>query len=373
MNFIKGLSDSLIGTLSDQWKEIITAGHFDEQLVIGPGVLKGSNNGRGVNKNSSNGVISNGSIIRIPENTAAIIFNQSGIESVLLKPGEFIYRDGEATIFDNNGFMKSIVHESINRFGYGGQAITEKRIAFVNLREIRGLQFETLAPVMYQDNFYGLDLEIRARGKFSIQVIDVEKFIKNYLPANTLMYSFARAEIMSQLNAEFIESLTRVIATLSIDYRLSQLVSQTLAIKQLILDDTYNAGSWENRFGFKLVSIAIESIEMTEQSKKLIEQYNKQKIGVSAYEEVSQKAANIATQQKVATGVQEHGFGEGAGMILGLNLAQEFSQVNPFQQVKNQLTFEEQVEAVKKLKELLDQDILTMDEFNVKKKEIMNL
>ena len=40
---------------------------------------------------------------------------------------------------------------------------------------------------------------------------------------------------------------------------------------------------------------------------------------------------------------------------------------------KNDMSFDEQIEAVKKLKELMDAEILTQEEFNVKKKEIMGL
>ncbi len=48
-----------------------------------PGVLKDEDNGRGSNGRGSEGVITNGSKIYVPENTAAFIFNQSGIENII--------------------------------------------------------------------------------------------------------------------------------------------------------------------------------------------------------------------------------------------------------------------------------------------------
>lgn len=63
MGIIKAISDSVGGAFADQWKKLITAGHFDEHTVVAPGILKMNNNGRGVNTHGSMDVISNGSKI----------------------------------------------------------------------------------------------------------------------------------------------------------------------------------------------------------------------------------------------------------------------------------------------------------------------
>jgi|GEM_PF-6258238 len=63
MGLIKAFGGAIGGTFSDQWKEIVTAGHFDEHTVVVPGMLQQVNNGRGTNINGSNGVLSNGSKI----------------------------------------------------------------------------------------------------------------------------------------------------------------------------------------------------------------------------------------------------------------------------------------------------------------------
>ena len=36
---------------------------------------------------------------------------------------------------------------------------------------------------------------------------------------------------------------------------------------------------------------------------------------LKAYEDISQKASNISAQQKIATGVQNNGFGDMGGML----------------------------------------------------------
>lgn len=103
MGIIKAFTDSISGTFADQWKEIITVQAFDEHTAVSPGVLQVSNNGRGVNSQGSIGVISNGSKIFIPENTAAFIFSQSGIEEIITEPGGYEYQNGESSVFNGDG------------------------------------------------------------------------------------------------------------------------------------------------------------------------------------------------------------------------------------------------------------------------------
>jgi len=42
-------------------------------------------------------------------------------------------------------------------------------------------------------------------------------------------------------------------------------------------------------------------------------------MNLKAYDDVSQKSSNIAAQQKIASGVEQHGLGDSAGMIFGMN------------------------------------------------------
>ena len=97
-------------------------------------------------------------------------------------------------------------------------------------------------------------------------------------------------------------------------------------------------------------------------------------MNLKAYEDISQRSSNIAAQQKIAQGIKDNGLGDGAGMIFGMNIAQNMNPqtAEPVMQ-KSDMKFDEQVEAMKKLKELLDMGILSQDEFDIKKKEIMGL
>ena len=251
----------------------------------------------------------------------------------------------------------------------------EKRIAFVNLREIRHIAFGTRGPQIYNDLYYRCDLEVFAYGSFSIQVIDPEVFVRNFIPANVFSYSFDYPAARKQILSEFLQSFIVALNSLSNEFRISQLPSQAQAISQRVAADGLNAGSWPERFGFKVTKVAVENIEFSPESRELVREFSQNRMSTSAFEETSQRASNIAAQQKIAQGIQDNGLGDGGGMIFGMNMAQNMTPLGegvsgePVQR----MSLDEQMEMLKKLKELVDAGILTEDEFSAKKKEIMGL
>ncbi|WP_454172713.1 SPFH domain-containing protein [Microbacterium maritypicum] len=381
MGIIQAFTGALGGTFADQWKDIITAGHFNEYTVVAPGVYQQTNNGRGTNFKGSADVISNGSKIFVPENSAAFIFSQAGIEDVVTQAGGYEYRAGQPSIFAGDGFTASIVSQTVDRFGYGGQTSDQKYLAFVNLREIRGLKFGTRGPMVYHDRFYGADLELLAFGTFSLRVVDAVAFVRNFLPANARYYAFDSPEARQQISSEFMQAFLVAVNSLSATHRISELPSQAGAIAELIADDNSALGSWITRYGLDVVQVGIESIEFSPESRELVKQYSANKMNLSAFEGISQQASNVAAQQKVAQGVQDHGLGDGGGMLFGMNLAQA---INPLTAAPTapvvaasaaapSLSLDEQIEMVKKLKDLVDAGVLSQDEFDAKKKEVMGL
>ncbi|WP_415622179.1 SHOCT domain-containing protein [Liquorilactobacillus sp.] len=90
---------------------------------------------------------------------------------------------------------------------------------------------------------------------------------------------------------------------------------------------------------------------------------------MKVYDDVSQKSSDIAAQQKIANGVQKNGFGNAAGMMFGTNFTKGLGN----KAEAGSMSLSEQIENVKKLKELQDAGILSQAEFEIKKKEIMGL
>lgn len=372
MGILQAISDSVSGSFADQWKDIYTARPFSEHSAIVPGTLKNTNRGRGANTKGSDGVITNGSRIFVPENTAAYVFSEAGIETIVTEPGNYEYKSGEESLF-SNATVSSFINQIADRVGYGGIPAMEKRVAFVNLREIRHIPFGTRGPQVYNDLYYKCDLEVFSYGMFSIKITDPTTFVRNFVPANVFNYSFDFPAARKQIISEFLQSFIVALNSLSSTYRISQLPAQATEISKRVAADNENAGSWPERFGFEVVKVAIEHIEFSEDSRELVRQFSENRMNLQAFEETSQRASNIAAQQKIAEGIQDNGLGDGGGMLFGMNLAQGLTPRGEGVTGQSILPVDEQIEAVKQLKELLDSGVLTKEEFDAKKKEIMGL
>ncbi|MDY2959017.1 SHOCT domain-containing protein [Floccifex sp.] len=111
-------------------------------------------------------------------------------------------------------------------------------------------------------------------------------------------------------------------------------------------------------------------IEFSDDSRELVKQYSSKKMDMKTYDDVSQRTSNIAAQQKIAEGIRDNGLGNSGGMVYGMNIAQN---LGPTAETKSKMSLDEQIETLKKLKELVDIGILTQEEFDAKKKEIMGL
>ena len=155
----------------------------------------------------------------------------------------------------------------------------------------------------------------------SVRVCDPTLAIRNFVPANCSSYSLDDSRARHQLTGEFLTSFVAAANALSSTYRVSQLPSQTVALGEKIREGSDNAGTWPTRFGLELVSVAIENIEFSEQSRELVRQFSEKRMGVRAYEDVSQRAADISAQQLIAQGVRDNGLGDGGAMVFGMNLA----------------------------------------------------
>ncbi len=385
MGIIQAASDSVRGTLADQWKEVFTAGPFGEHAVLVPGILKNRAAGRGSNAYGTQGVISNGSRIFVPENTVACIYSEGEIEEMIFEPGNYEYTDGEESMFSGDG-VGSLIGQVASRIGFGGVPAMDKRVSFVNMREIRHIPFGTRGPQMYNDGYYHCDLEVHAYGNFSIQVTDPYVFLRNFVPPNAHFYTFDDTSARKQILSEFLQSFIVALNRLSNEFRISQLPSQARVVAERVAADEAYVGSWPKRFGFELKRVAVESIEFSDESRELVHGFNRKRMEVNAFEGVSQHAANIAAQQRIAQGVQENGLGEGGGMLFGMNLASALSSsgvVTSGSEARSDSAsavgspiggdLDDCIEAVKKLKELLDLGALTQDEFDAKKREVLNL
>lgn len=381
MGLINAGLDAGRGTLADQWVDFFTAPVFDEQTLVAPGVFTTRNNGRGSNRDASVNIISDGSRIAVPESSAVIITDGGGIVAVSTEPGYFVFRnDGQPSIFTGSGLSKALITQSWERLKFGGQPGQQQLVYYVNLREIRNVGFGTPGLLPYRDfslvppgSTQAPVLRLRARGQFSIQVVDPIRFFRNFLPANNLAYSLADNGARAQLSQEFLTAFQAALQSLSRTTDIASLAAHGPELASALTREGGPRGSWLERFGIEVVGCAISAIEYDQESRELMDKYNKGTLLVGAVG----NAYSQATVADSALAIGESGGG-GEGLIgLAMGLGSIGGTLSGMTQPTNAMAPDSAAHAdpvvvLSQLKSMLDQGLITAEQFATKQQEILN-
>lgn len=264
MGLIKALTSATSQTLGDQFKEFVTCPEIDKNVLIQRGQVE---HGKG-NKNPSEGVISNGSTIVVPQGMAMMIIDNGEIKEFTAESGTFTYENGSEPSIFIGGLgegIKNTFKTIGKRFTYGGMPAKDQRVYYVNLLTITGNKFGSPQPKKITDEKYGM-LEVTFFGEYAFKVSDPMLLVNTVIGANakdTVTYD----EIVGgQLKSKFIEQLTEAISKVMRNKKVSfgdmGLYGTEISNEMNnILDD-----SWKNLYGLEITDVAIADINLTDAS-----------------------------------------------------------------------------------------------------------
>lgn len=379
MGLIGAAGAAIGGTLADQWVDFFTAPEFDEKTVIAPADFQGKRWGRGVNTRSGANIISDGSRIAVPENTAVIITDGGEIASASVEPGYFRYsNDGQPSVFSGGGVGRSLIEQSWNRFRFGGLPGRQQLASFVNLREIRGLGFGTPSPLPYRDFSLVAPgatqapvLRLKARGTYSVRVIDPIRFFKTFLPANERSYDLADGEAVRQLTQEFLTAFQAALQTLSRTTDIASLAMHGPELAAAMTSATTGpSASWLERFGLEIVSVAVAAVDYDQASRELMDKYNKGAL-------LGGSVGNAYTQTTVADAAFAAGeSGAGVDGLIGVAwgtnaMGGAMSGMTQPEQSAAGPVQADPVVVLGQLKDMLDQGLITQEMYAAKQQEIL--
>lgn len=274
MGIIRAAQESIRGMLADQWLEVVEPGDLSEGVIFTKGVLTRKTE-KSSNQKGSTDIISDGSLIHVPENVCMLLVDGGKVVAMSAEAGYFkVDNSVSPSIFTGNIFHSALdmVKDSFNRVKFGGETPYKQKVFYVNLQEIRNIKFGTVTPLMYHDAIYDLDLEIRTHGDYSIKVKDPIRF---YLEAiSKSQDKLTTDNFNEQYQSEFMEALQTSISNLSVNgVRISHVPSKGSELSEHmsnVLDK-----KWEEVRGIEIVSVGINAITYTEDSKEILKERNK--------------------------------------------------------------------------------------------------
>lgn len=264
MGLIKALTNSTGSVLGDQFKEFVTCPTVDNNVLMVRGVVS---HGEG-NSNPTEGVITNGSKITVPQGWAMMLVDNGAVKEFTSEPGEFIYDSGaEPTIF-HGGLGKGIL-DSIKTLGsritYGGQAARDQRVYYVNLLNVTGNKFGSAQPKKITDEKYGM-IEVTFFGEYAYKVDDPVALVGNILGANAKDQVRFDEVVGSQFKNEFVEQISKAIAEVM---RLKKVSFGDMQMYGSDISDKMNeilSPTWKAKYGIIVTDVAMGDINVTDES-----------------------------------------------------------------------------------------------------------
>lgn len=267
MGLLKATTGSISQVVGDQFKEFITPATSDKTVLVQKGVV---NHGSG-NLNPTEGIITNGSKIVIPEGYAMMIVDNGAIKEFSAEAGEFIWdQSSEPSVFEG-GFFKGI-GDSIKRIGnritFGGQPAHDQRVYYVNLLNITGNKFGSTNTETIFDPVYG-SVEITFFGEYSFKVVDPTILITNVLGSMPKDEVSVEEVVGGQLKMEFTSNVSTCIADLMTSNNISfntvqKYKNEVVKVMNNLLDE-----SWVKQYGLEIQDMAL-NINASDESKAII-------------------------------------------------------------------------------------------------------
>ena len=398
MGFIKAFGGALSGTFADQWKDFYAPKpNVPATAALFEAVPQGENAGRGENKKGSDNIISNGSKIIVPEGTALITLQDGAITGLIAEPGGFEFKSDDQnskSLFAGDGLLSSTLKTTWERFKFGGQPGAQQLAFYVNLKEIPNNRFGTQSEIYWDDAYLGAQVGAVTRGTYSLKIVDPMLFVKQFVPAKFLqpdapVFDFADMdnEAGEQLFTEVVGSLAAAFSNYTNDpskgNRIAKIQGDSIGFAQSMSQAVEEAYQWKTDRGLEIVKVALAAIEYDADTKALLSDVKKA-------DALSGARGNSFMQQSVARGMQaagENPNGGGTGMAfmgMGMNAAggmmgnmqqpadgtpqSQFIQGQPAGQAA---PAEDPYAKLASLKQLLDQGVITQEDFDKAKAELL--
>lgn len=273
MGLIKALTSATSSALGDQFKEFISCPTVENDVLIQRGVVS---HGEG-NKNYTEGIISNGSTIAVPQGMAMMIIDNGEIKEFTAEPGTFTWdTSSEPSIF-TGGLGQGIVNTFKTlgqRFTYGGQTAKDQRVYYVNIKTIAGNTFGSAQPETIYDPVYG-SVEITYNGEYAIKVADPVIFVNNIIGANpkdTITYDDAfKVDGKNLLKSKFAQKVSEAISNIMVMHNVS--FNRIQAYKSDVTDQMNKIldEEWTAKYGIVVEDVALR-INASEESRKIVQE-----------------------------------------------------------------------------------------------------
>ncbi|MCG6552871.1 MAG: SPFH domain-containing protein [Candidatus Magnetominusculus sp. LBB02] len=299
-----------------------------------------------------------------------LIVNQSQ-EALFVRGGEVydLFGPGTFTLTTMNLPLLS----TLVNMPFGGETPFTAEVWFINKTVKRDLKWGTKSPIPIIEPKYNYPVNVRAFGQWGTKIRDSRSFIKQLV--GTLSGADS-ARVEEYFIGEIVQRLSVILANFLITGGIS-IFEVNMKLDELSKHAAEAISPEFGRFGIEVVNFNIERITIPDDdmkrfqeifAKKMeIEQISQTKVG-QAY--VTMRTFDALDKAGTAGSAMAGGLGLGMGVGAGMQVAKQMGQaMNPTAAAGDG---SDDMLRLQKAKQLFDAGLITNEEFQAKKKEILD-
>ena len=290
---------------------------------------------------------------------------------LILQPGQgclFTYEGKIEAVFSKEGLYHLKTSNipfitTIKKFMNFFESEHKVGLWFYRKADIVNIRWGTRIPITYNDPVYGFPVNLRGYGNYSIKITEPKAFFTNILAGTENYYC---ADLQELFLSRITQPISNYLANAKFSY--AEIDSN---IEKIAEDAKEKTDSIFNDLGFNLLDFRIEGTSFDDETNKRIGEISDVQADVKAAQFAGVDFAELQKLKALRDAANNEGTaGAGMGLMAGLDLGKSVNQNTT--ENNNNSEKEDIKSKLKGLKELLDDELITEQEFNTKKKELLD-
>ena len=289
-------------------------------------------------------------------------------------------RDSQAAVLLNEGKMADIfepgryelttrnmpIMTTINSWKYGFESPFKADVYFFNTRQFTDNKWGTPSPVTIADSKFG-QIEFRAFGAYNFRIQDFELFFKEFAGTDPVI---TLDEIEGMIKGKLMDRFTEIVAEMAeTDLSFVQMQAQKTEFVAALMP---RISDYFAEFGLAITDFSIQSITLPPELQEYLRKNTQMNMVGDLDRFMKFQAGNALEKSAENPGGGNVGIDMGAGLAMGKMMADAMKPestgagAGAVAQSKDDI-----MKLLKDLGELKSAGILTQEEFDAKKKELL--
>ena len=339
MGFIRAALSAGLNSFNDsKFKEaVVLPDHVSSDALAVKGTLLTKDpDGVSRQSNQHTGLLTDGSVVIVPQGYVAILVNNGTFLGDVLEAGSHEWRSGDNAWLLEKGGIKGTWENFKHRFSFAGQVVTQQEIIFVRVQPITGNKFGTQNAVEYFSERYQQLLNIRFYGLYDIKISDPVLFYVSSISQQIDEHKPFTIQDIAQgtLRQNISPKIAIAISKFTNEYRVDiySLNANQDAFNEIAKQEVNKV--WTSLYGIEATNILLEDLSYDKESLEIVRKLDSELVAMK-YNTIEIEERRARNEALIAAANNE-GNGNGMNMIMGMNLGQTLGgQINQQAQPMN--------------------------------------